>query len=318
MPVAEDLSFVVLANERLRLEDFIFLKFPGLSRMYLRDVIKTANCEVNGRFENRGYKLRPGDFVEIRLDPSRANAMRPEDLPLKIIFEDGHLLVIDKPAGMLVHPTHKDKTGTLLNALAFHLNPQQSDDNRSSPRSDSAVLRPGLVHRLDRETSGLIVVAKDVRTHRVLANQFQTKRVRKLYVALVNGRVGADEGVIDSPIGRFADRKFWDVKADGKPATTRFQVLRRRAFATLLELEPVTGRTNQLRIHCASIGHPIVGDKERSGAEAARLFLHAAYLQLRHPVTGAQLSFGSEVPKEFADESTQAGTTSMTPYLSIS
>jgi 23S rRNA pseudouridine1911/1915/1917 synthase len=155
-------------------------------------------------------------------------------------------------------------------------------------------VRPGLVHRLDRETSGLIVVAKNARAHRILCRQFQRKNVEKLYVALVDGEVLADTGEIEGNIGRHADQKIWGLKEEGKPSLTRFRVLRRESDSTLLELEPVTGRTNQLRIHCASIGHPIVGDANRGGRPNSRLCLHAARLGFREPTSGNPVSFSSE------------------------
>jgi 23S rRNA pseudouridine1911/1915/1917 synthase len=301
---------VVDEERRMRLEDFLFRRFAALSRMYLREVIKTEKCEVNGRYENRGYRLRANDFVEIVLDPRRENSMRPENIPLTVIFEDDEILVVHKPTGMLVHPTHRDRTGTLLNALTFHLNYHQTvkrdvcrqngpiENNAHSHRS---VIRPGLVHRLDKETSGLMVIAKNVRAHRILARQFQSKTVTKKYLALVGGEVRESSGEISEPIGRFADRKFWDLKSDGKPALTRFKVKKRFPDATLLELEPVTGRTNQLRIHCRAIGHPVAGDIERSGPIAARLCLHAYALEFRHPKIGRQLRFESGGETDFSE-----------------
>ena len=299
---------------KIRLEDFLFEQFPGLSRMYLRRVVKDEQCEVNGRLENVGYRLRGGDFLEVELDLTRENSMRPEDVPLEIVYEDKHLIVVNKPAGMLVHPTNRDKNGTLLNALVFHLNARSVPPASAGGRISSAgnvdfisgaappahasgtdFIRPGLVHRLDKQTSGLIVIAKSVRTHRSLARQFQKKYVEKKYLALVDGLVEMDEGTIDAAIGRFADQKRWDVKSDGKQAETRFRVLDRRADSTLLELEPVTGRTNQLRIHCASIGHPIVGDKSRGGRSYARLCLHAWQLAFRHPIGGVEHRFERSV-----------------------
>ncbi len=307
--------------------------------MYLRGIVRDEKCEVNGRCENVGFRVRGGDFLEIALDPTRETSMRPENVPLDIVFEDEHLVVVNKPSGMLVHPTNRDKNGTLLNALAFHLNAECGVRNSSnaecgtrnaescprtveshsglesgeSPNSairtphsafedsalrtphsaieGSAFIRPGLVHRLDKQTSGLIVVAKSVRTHRSLARQFQRKFVKKTYLALVDGTVEKDTGTIVAAIGRFADQKRWDVKVGGKQAETRFQVLERRRDTTLLELEPVTGRTNQLRIHCASIGHPIVGDITRGGSDFERLCLHAWKLAFRHPVTREDMEF---------------------------
>ena len=275
---------------KIRLEDFLFEAFPGLSRMYIRDVIKSENCEVNGRVENKGKPLRTGDFVEIRLDLDRETAMRPEPIPLEILFEDTELLVVNKPSGMLVHPTHPDKNGTMLNALVFHLN----------SGSTGKTIRPGLVHRLDKETSGMIVVAKSVRSHRLLARQFQQKSVEKKYIALVEGSVSANTGTIEAPIGRFAERKIWDVKEGAKPSVTKYRVIERGEDATLLELEPITGRTNQLRIHCAAVGHPIVGDVQRGGREFVRLCLHAFFLKFRHPTTQGLVEFSSESPDEFS------------------
>ena len=296
---------------KTRLEDYLFDSFPNLSRMYLREIVRDGKCEVNGRYENVGHRVRGGDFVEIELDPTRETAMRPENVPLEVVFEDEYLIVVNKSAGMLVHPTHRDKSGTLLNALAFYLNAEGGTRNAEigttppfgHPSLDkegssalripnsafrvphSIFIRPGLVHRLDKQTSGLIVVAKSVAIHRKLARQFQRKLVEKKYLALVEGVVERSEGVIEGTIGRYADEKRWGLKHDGKHSTTGFAVKKRNADTTLLELEPVTGRTNQLRIHCASIGHPIVGDVSRGGREFARLCLHAWKLSFKHPVT---------------------------------
>ncbi|MEO6334292.1 MAG: RluA family pseudouridine synthase [Pyrinomonadaceae bacterium] len=325
-------------SPKTRLEDFLFASCPGLSRMYLRGIVRDEKCEVNGRLENVGYRLRSGDFLELELDLTRENSMRPENVPLEIVYEDEHLVVVNKPAGMLVHPTNRDKNGTLLNALVFHFNgaslpnaergmrkagfgtsavdtltkfpeldspasspgidksipsPRDDQSNSAFPVQHSAFIRPGLVHRLDKQTSGLIVIAKSVRVHRSLARQFQRKFVEKKYLALVDGVVEKDNGSIVASIGRFAEEKRWDVKEGGKPSETRFQVIERRSDSTLLELEPVTGRTNQLRIHCASIGHPIVGDVPRGGREFARLCLHAWKLSFRHPFTREDMEFES-------------------------
>ena len=208
-------------DSKKRLEDFLFERFENLSKMYLRDAVKSELCEVNGRFENRGYRLRANDFVEVEVDPARETAMRPQDIALDIVYEDESLAVINKPSGMLVHPTHAEKNGTMLNALAHHMN---------RGKGDKAFIRPGLIHRLDRHTSGLIVVAKTPRAHRVLAGHFQRKLVDKRYLAVVDGVVEADAGTIDAPIGRFAERKYWDVNEDGKHAETRFRVIERCRF----------------------------------------------------------------------------------------
>jgi 23S rRNA pseudouridine1911/1915/1917 synthase len=253
--------------------------------MYLRSLIRDERVEVNGRYENAGYKLRVGDFIEIEADTSRGTSMVPQDIPLDIVFEDADIIVVDKAAGMLVHPSNREKTGTLLNALSHYLN-----------RDGGRFVRPGLVHRLDKATSGLIAVAKSMRAHRILARSFMEKRVEKRYIALVEGIVEPEEGTIEEPIGRHADMKHWSVKEGGKFSQTRFWVVARQSDKTVIELEPVTGRTNQLRIHCQAIGHPIVGDTRRGGREYPRLCLHASTLSFPHPSTNEMLMFKSPSP----------------------
>lgn len=310
-PECGDVKIVKLSNlqfevetglGRIRLDDFLFSRLNDLSRMYLRELVKTNRVLVNGEFANTGVRLRSSDFIEVEADLSCGTSMRPEAIPLDIVYEDDAILVVNKSAGMLVHPTHRDKNGTLLNALVYHLN---CSDGISptvafpSVRPSAARIRPGLVHRLDRETSGLIVVAKTVKVHRRLAMDFMRRRVEKRYLALVEGIVRDDEGMISAPIGRFAEQKHWGIKPDGKISETRFVVKRRDANSTLLELEPVTGRTNQLRIHCAHIGHPIVGDIRRGGREFVRLCLHANRIAFRHPLLKEQMEFSSEIPECF-------------------
>ena len=274
-------------DHKKRLEDFLLDRFRLLSKMYLRETIKTEKCEVNGRLENRGYRLKANDFVEIEVDTAREHSMKPQNIPFEMIFEDEELLVVNKAAGMLVHPTHWEKNGTLLNAITYHLNTDKKN-----------FIRPGLIHRLDKDTSGLIVIAKTSHAHRVLADHFHRKLVEKRYIALVEGVIKKDSGTIDAPIGRFAEEKLWNIKEDGKRAETRFRVLERNTDTTLLELEPVTGRTNQLRIHCAYIGHPIVGDQRYNGREFSRLCLHARKLSFWHPNGDRRLEFETECPPE--------------------
>ena len=278
---------VEVGPRRIRLEEYLFDYFSQLSRMYIRDVIRGEKCEVNGRIENKGKRIRTGDFVEIELDLDRQTAMVPEAIPLEIVFEDASLIVVNKAPGILVHPTHHQKNGTLLNGLSYHLN--RGNENGS--------IRPGLVHRLDRETSGLIVAAKDLYTHRILSRQFQKKLIEKTYIALVEGVLKNQIGTIEGSIGRFADEKRWGIKSDAKPSETRFQVLESRPDTTLLELEPVTGRTNQLRIHCASIGHPIVGDTVRGARSFKQLCLHASRLKFQHPKIGSLVDLKAKPPE---------------------
>ena len=309
---------------KMRLEDFLLNHFDSLSKMYLRDLVKTAACEVNGRHENIGYRLKPQDFIEITVDRSRGTAMRAEKIDLDIVFEDDNLIIVNKPAGMLVHPSHRENSGTLLNALAFYLNAgnttgsqasrvrvngineQMVNGTRNAQASETlavqSVVRPGLIHRLDKQTSGLIIAAKNPKAHAKLCNSFMKKRVEKRYLALVDGIVEQDEGTISAPIGRDADLKLWMVKQDGKHAESRFWVRERYADKTLIEMEPVTGRTNQLRIHCEVIGHPIVGDTQRGGSEFERLCLHAYKLAFPHPTSREFVAFRAEAPIEFRQQ----------------
>jgi 23S rRNA pseudouridine1911/1915/1917 synthase len=306
----EKIYFQVDQNShRLRLDDFLFDKFYSLSKMYLREVIKEGNCEVNGYTVNSGIVLKTKDFIEIEVDLDRETAMRPEAMPLDIVYEEESFLLVNKPPEMLVHPTHRDKNGTLLNALSHYLNQETllqrsgeksiTDDQSQIPNLKSQIVRPGLVHRLDKKTSGLILIAKTARAHRVLSAHFERKLIEKKYLALVEGVVKEDSGVISAPIGRFDETKHWNIKADGKSAETRFRVMERFADTTLLELQPVTGRTNQLRIHCEYIGHPIVGDERRGGREFSRLCLHAYKLSFRHPTEPRRLDFEIGLPEDF-------------------
>lgn len=260
-------------------------RFTGLSKMYIRDVIRNEMCEVNGRNENIGFRVRADDLIEIELDMQRENAMRPQKIALDILYEDNELIIVNKPNGMLVHPTHRERNGTLLNAVTYHVN----------VGNKGAFIRPGLIHRLDKETSGVVVLAKTASAHRKIAGQFMKRSVEKTYLAMVEGVVTDDDGVIDAPIGRYEETKFWDIKEDGKPSRTNFRVLERNADTTLLELEPVTGRTNQLRIHCQHIGHPIIGDIKRGGREFERLCLHAWKISFKHPSSNESVKFETKI-----------------------
>jgi len=277
-----------------RLDKFLYDEIPLVSRMYLQYLIISEKCTVNGKIENRGYHLQSGDLVEIEVDVKEQTEMLPENIPLDIIFEDSELLVIDKPPGMLVHPTKGVRRGTLLNGVAYYLNYNE----QAEPKNEKLV-RAGLVHRLDKKTSGLMVIAKNARAHRILSNHFQRKLVGKKYFAVVEGIISEDTGTIDAPIGRNAEERFWYISPEtGKNAESRFQVVKRNADATLLEMEPVTGRTNQLRLHCAHIGHPIIGDDKYGGREFSRLCLHAARLSFYHPNGNRRLEFESALPEE--------------------
>jgi 23S rRNA pseudouridine1911/1915/1917 synthase len=291
---------VTAAEAGVRLDAFLAAHFGSISRMRLRQAIAEGDVMVNAARRTAGWKLRAGDRIQTRLADVGPTAMTPEVIPIPVVYEDAGLAVIEKPAGMVAHPTAHWRSGTLVNALAHQFN----------RTTGGRIIRPGLVHRLDRLTSGLMVVAKSDAVLTRLTSAFQARQVEKRYGALVHGEVAPDSGTIDAPIGRDADvRPRWGVRAGGRPAETRFRVVERFSHATLLEMEPVTGRTNQLRIHAAHAGHPILGDPE-FGLEWAvqnarflpmpptRLFLHASRLAFRHPASGAWLEFTSALPVE--------------------
>lgn len=308
--------FVIKENcKRLRLDDFLYQNIGAFSRMFLRRAIEQNQVKVNGEAKPPGYHLQPNDAIEIEFDEQTETAMTAQDLPLDIVFEDREILVVNKSAGMLVHPTKRERAGTLANALAFHLNRapeceisrlefETSNLESEILNSQFAIrnlqsVRPGLVHRLDKETSGLLVVAKTARAHRILSDHFARRLIKKTYLARVGGVVAPNAGEIEKVIDRFADKPHWRASETGKAAHTRFRVVERGADSTLLELEPVTGRTNQLRIHCAYFGHPIVGDEWYGGKHFSRLCLHAQKLAFNHP-NGGWLEFAAEAPPEFA------------------
>ena len=272
-----------------RLDEFLFDTFDSLSKMYLRNILKNKNCELNGYIANSGMRLKTNDFIEIEVDTERETAMKPQKIDFEIVYEDKEILVVNKPENLLVHPTHYEKSGTLLNGLSYYLNKNSKS---------KTVIRPALIHRLDRQTSGLLLVSKTKRATGILGAYFKKRLVEKKYLAIVGGFLKEDSGEINEPIGRFEEERYWNVKAGGKQAQTRFFVLERFKNKTLLELEPVTGRTNQLRIHTAFIGHPIIGDTVYNGLKYSRLCLHASNLKFRHPSKNEQIEFNSDLPFE--------------------
>jgi len=288
------------------------------SRTFIQRLILNKDILLNGRAVKPNQKLNLSDTIQVTVPESAAHQINPEDIKLKVIYEDDDILVIDKPSGLVVHPGAGNLSGTLVNALLAHT------------RNLSAVnpQRPGIVHRLDKGTSGVMVVAKNNLAHLKLIKQFSTHRIKKKYIAIVKGKVECDEGIIDLPIGRhkrdfkrqavsFVNarpavtnykvlRRFDDYATlleFARPAVTNYKVLRRfDDYATLLELNPQTGRTHQLRVHLAHLGHPILGDSKYGTAaqpDFPRLALHALELGIFHPQTKKFLSFSSELPAEF-------------------
>jgi 23S rRNA pseudouridine1911/1915/1917 synthase len=271
---------------------------PELSRARAQALIAEGRALVGGQPVRASRRVRAGEPVTLSVPPPEPAVPQPEDLPLSVVYEDVHLLVIDKPAGIVVHPGAGAPAGTLVNALLFHVRDLSGV---------GGVARPGIVHRLDKGTSGLLVVAKDDATHRDLVSQFSGRQVEKTYLAVVAGVPRAREGTIEAPIGRDpVHRKRMSVRAArGRPARSTYRVLETLAGAALLEVRIHTGRTHQIRVHLASIGNPVLGDPVYGGrrtpiaAEAARPMLHAARLSFTHPATGARVHFESPLPADF-------------------
>ncbi len=290
------------------------------SRNFVKKLLDGGCVRVNRHQIKSHHKVREGDQVEVEFaeDLLTPQQIDPEDIPLDIFYEDSCLLVINKPAGMLVHPAQGCYSGTLVNALLFHCR-QLSDINGStifltgvSTRPDSSqgsvnpALRPGIVHRLDRETSGLLVAAKDNTTHVCLARQFQKHEVRKHYLALVEGEIEFDEGIIDAPLSRHIyqrDKVGVQYTDEAREAVTYYRVVKRLQGVTLVDLFPKTGRTHQLRVHMSHIRHPILGDdKYGKKSNFPRLALHARALGFRHPETGGYIEFSCPAPHEFLEK----------------
>lgn len=288
----------------MRFDQFLALHFPAISLTRLRNVIKQGDARLNGRTSFSGWILQAGDEITIQLDPDAPTSAMPENIPLEVLFEDEDLLVVNKPVNLLSHPSNKEKSGTLMNAIAWHFLHHPQALGKAAPR-------PTLLHRLDRDTSGVMAIAKSERASRIVSKAFRERRVKKLYIALVQGVLTEDAGLIDAPIGRAPnDWPRWCIDAAGDPSQTRFTVKQRFAAHTLLELEPLTGRTHQLRLHCTHIGHPIVGDPVYKsttpppalpGSKLKHQLLHAHSLSLRHPTTQEDMTFLAPLPQAMTE-----------------
>ena len=272
---------------------------PGLSRAYGQQLIADGQVQVNGRPAKASARLKAGDTVTVAIPPPVPVAIAPEAIPLTVVYEDADVLVIDKPAGLVVHPAPGHAGGTLVNALLAH----------TSDLSLHGDIRPGIVHRLDKDTSGLLVVAKTDSAHAALVRQHQARTMQKEYLALVLGTPTPATGLIDAPIGRHPrERKQQAVIPEGRAARTRYTIERAYGHLTLLRARLETGRTHQIRVHFAFIGHPIVGDPvygRRAAREAKafglhRQFLHATRLGFTLPTSGAWREFDSPLPPDLA------------------
>jgi 23S rRNA pseudouridine1911/1915/1917 synthase len=280
-----------------RLDTFTARRCPELSRSHARRLIGEGLVSVNGRQAKPSERVTAGVSVTVTIPPPETIALAPEAIPLTIIYQDGDIIVLDKPAGLTVYPAPGHPSGTLVNALLAAC---------PDLRGIAGTLRPGIVHRLDKDTSGLMVVAKNDRAQRALQRQLKEREVRKTYVALVKGVPAPREGTIEAPIGRHPkNRKKMAVVADGREATTRYRVQEEIAGGqySLLEVEPVTGRTHQIRVHLAAVGHPVVGDATygRPSTAVGRQFLHAHKLAFAMPLGGRTVEFESPLPADLRE-----------------
>lgn len=267
-----------------------------LSRSQANEAIKAGTVLVNGKLSKAKYAVKEDDVITYEVPEEEVLEYKAEDIPLDIIYEDADVAVVNKPQGMVVHPSAGHTSGTLVNALMYHV---------KDLSSINGVVRPGIVHRIDKDTSGLLMVAKNDKAHNALAAELKDKKSLRKYVAIVHGNLPNDRGVIEAPIGRSdKDRKKQAVTAKGKPAVTRFTVLERFGNYTLVELQLETGRTHQIRVHLAYIGHPVAGDPlygPRKTLKGHGQFLHAKTLGFTHPTTGELVEFTAEEPAIFKE-----------------
>lgn len=280
----------------MRLDSYLAAKSDSvLSRSQTRKLIDDGRVTVNGGYEKPSYITREHDEIVVEILPPEEIELHPENIPLDIVYEDAYLAVINKQQGLTVHPSETQACHTLVNAIMYHIKTLSGINGE---------LRPGIVHRLDKNTSGLIVIAKSDRAHRGLSAQLENKTCRRDYVALLFGNVKNDSGVIDAPIGRCkSDRKKMDVVLGGKRAITEYRIKARYQKYTLVEFSLKTGRTHQIRVHAKYIGHPVVGDNVYYGSkqpfETCGQLLHAYHLSFEHPITGKRMDFYAEIPDYF-------------------
>lgn len=282
-------------EELIRLDKFLLNKLD-VSRSKLQEMIKQGLVLVNDDKKKNSYVLRVNDVINVIGELKIETDVKPEKMDLDIVYEDDYLMVINKPSGLVVHPAAGHYSGTLVNGLLAHTN---------SLSSNNGEVRPGIVHRIDKDTSGLLVIAKDDKTHEELSKQLKDKTLSRIYVALVHGRINHDTGTIDAPIGRDPlDRKKMCVTENGKEAITHFKVIERYKNASLIECKLETGRTHQIRVHMNYINHPIINDPVYGIKKKINNFgqmLHAKEIGFIHPKTKEYMNFKCDIPKEFKE-----------------
>ena len=282
-----------------RLDQYLSECEPELTRSYLQKLIRDGSVLLEGRPAKAGVKLSQGMKIELTLPEAKELEILPEDLPLDILYEDRDVILVNKPKGMVVHPSAGHHTGTLVDALLFHCQGELSGIN--------GILRPGIVHRIDRDTTGVLIACKNDRAHNALAGQLKEHTITRRYRALVCGNLKEDEGTVDAPIGRHPveRKKMAVVRSGGKQAVTHYRVLERFGAYTYIECRLETGRTHQIRVHMASIGHPLLGDevygRGKNPFHLEGQTLHAMVLGFVHPSTGEYMEFEAPLPEYFEE-----------------
>lgn len=289
---------IIVQGETERLDKYISKQKIEISRVMVQKLIEENQILVNNKPQKASYKVQTGDEIIINIPEAKETNLKSQDIPLDIIYEDDDILVINKPKGMVVHPAVGNPDGTLVNAVMAHC--------KGNLSGIGGELRPGIVHRLDKDTSGLIIVAKNDKAHINLSEQIQNRKVKKVYLALVRGTIPENEATINMPIARSTkDRKKMAVDKKGKVAITHFKVLKRFEKYTYLEVTIETGRTHQIRVHMAEIGHPVVGDYTYSNGKnefnIQGQMLHAKSLDFKHPITGKQMHCEAPLPDYFTE-----------------
>lgn len=283
-------------NKGKRLDSYISDNMDKISRSFAQKLIENQQVTINGKNEKASYKVCAGDNIQVDVPEAQGTKLKAQDIPVDVVYEDKDIIVVNKPKGMVVHPANGNPDGTLVNAILAMC--------KDSLSGIGGEIRPGIVHRLDKDTSGLLIIAKNNEAHVKMSKQIQDRLVTKKYIALIRGVVKDDEATIDMPIARSkVDRKKMAVNKDGKQAVTHFKVIKRYRGYTLLEIKIDTGRTHQIRVHMAKIGYPVVGDmvysngKNEFGIEGQ--MLHAKSLEFSHPITGKKMHLEAPLPEYF-------------------
>lgn len=288
----------VKTDDNIRLDTYIVAEEKELSRAAVQRLLEEDNILVNGKKQKSSYKVKMGDIIELDIPEVKESKLEAQDIPVEVVYEDKDIIVVNKPKGLVVHPANGNPDGTLVNAIL-----NLCKDSLSGIGGEK---RPGIVHRLDKDTSGLLIIAKNDKAHINMSEQIKNREVSKKYIALVKGVIKENEATINMPIARSKkDRKKMAVDKDGKEAISHFKVIKRYDKYTLLEVKIDTGRTHQIRVHMSEIGHPVVGDEVYSNGKnefnVKGQMLHAKSLDFKHPITGKEMHLEADLPAYFKE-----------------